>query len=852
MAEPQGAAPTPSSRPSETPKVSFGRVIDIPQTDLKGWTVSGMDAGTGRVLINKREGNAMSSRSISLDEYRQAVGGAPKAAPKKEAAPPSFQLQQAVGGGNMDLRVRGYDGATNSVLVDGMIDDKPVRKWIERDTLEKSLNEPSEETSTALREAVTKESATTEVANEPEKETAPQLDEESEEEPTESPEEEGDEGETVQETRAAMREAREVQATKAVLQEGIQSGTLKKETVDQAQTELDERISALQSRPERERSTEETEQLARLTAAREQLDTISQYTDRKAERQAVETELRQARVGGDTARVNDLNKEMRRLTREVESMQREAFDASGEISVTLPNVVTSGEVRATVPQVATPQIEVSGRAPRPPGEIGVAVEGGAAAAPVAAVGAAVSPAQLVTQAGSAVQSLDAVIQRRERRLQNLRGEINAIGDQYAQLAERQQQARQRGNDTVVAELDRSMDDLSVRRRDLQNRQVTGTVEVAEARKQRDRIQTLADNVSQAGDEAPPELVGQLRSAIPQGLQLTIEQKPGQAAPTEEPAMPRRRSYAAAAPTGAEPPAPPSAAQQIRERLQSTLNLPYQTATAAAIAGEGRGPEETAYTEDVGPDAYEQALSREGGAGELILPSYSTMTPSAEQVQEEDIYGADLTARQRQRELERQQREAKERLLPSEEPVDEAAGYPPEEELPPEAPAEGAEPGRPGLGERALAGLGRRAAPSAVERARAQGLQAQRQQAAKEAVSAIKGKAAFGGQLGGDTSNIEGVKRLKRIWDMAKAGEALTFWGIVLTVLTMNIQMINKWIWPKSELIPPQSMIEDGVTIWLDINLVLISILPFVIPMAVIAIIAAVVGGAGLGITALIS
>jgi len=57
---------------------------------------------------------------------------------------------------------------------------------------------------------------------------------------------------------------------------------------------------------------------------------------------------------------------------------------------------------------------------------------------------------------------------------------------------------------------------------------------------------------------------------------------------------------------------------------------------------------------------------------------------------------------------------------------------------------------------------------------------------------------------------------------------------------MNVQMINK-LFPKSKIIPQQSMVEDMVTIFIDLNLLVNALLPIVLFIMIVVVPAVVVG-----------
>lgn len=819
---------------------------------MRGWTVRGLDPGTGRVVVNRRAGDEVETRSVSLDEYQSASSNPSprrRRGDRRPAPPPTaFRLQDVVADEDMNVRVREYDAASNAVLVDGFVGDEPVRKWVSREKLEAAARETTPEASKAFRAAVIEEPPAPSAvpAETDEEESAPrdaaqravsapqqaeeaaeeEADEDVDEDEIEEPEPEARENrpeEGIAETREALREARLRTATRAALQEDVRTGAISKEVLDQAGAEIDQRIEALQARPEAEKTPDENVEIEKLQAARADLATVARFAERNAELKTMEGALTQARASGDTRQVMSLTRQIRTARREVAGLQTEALNASGKIEVAIPNFASRAEIRATVPGASSARIEVSGRAPAVPSGVQLSVAGGAGAAPaaIAAAVATATPAQLVATANDAIANLNAVVNRRQQNLKNIRAEIRGIGDQYSRVASERDRAAQAGNQPLVIELNDSLAGIDERRRDLQNRQLTATVDVAQARKVRDRLQTLAGNVSASGENPPPELVDELRSAIPEGFQLNIESGVEPAAAPES-----KRSYAAATPRRSQ-----NQTASFRDRLKSRLGLPLQTASAAAIAGEA--PAASGYREGVGPDAYQQALSYEGGAGELSLPSYTTDVLPQDEAEEQDVYGGGLAAQKKQRSIEKQQRDARELLLPGTGPVPIGAASEPEafgqaRELFPE-PGEAPSPftREPGDAARFVGGRAR----DIAREARARG--------AEQAYAKVASQAAFGGQLGGDSSNVEGARRLKRMWDLAKAGESLTFVGIILAIATMNVQMINKYTF-KSEMIPTQSLIEDFLTLLVDFNLIIICALPFVIPAAILGIIGAAV------------
>ena len=95
--------------------------------------------------------------------------------------------------------------------------------------------------------------------------------------------------------------------------------------------------------------------------------------------------------------------------------------------------------------------------------------------------------------------------------------------------------------------------------------------------------------------------------------------------------------------------------------------------------------------------------------------------------------------------------------------------------------------------------------------------------------------------GAGTGKLENLKRLQNLWRMAAGAEAAgseTVVGLVLLVLQLNLQVINKWIFPKTELIPPTSFPEDAATVCLDGACCCVQFAPCVILVIFFSLIAA--------------
>lgn len=151
---------------------------------------------------------------------------------------------------------------------------------------------------------------------------------------------------------------------------------------------------------------------------------------------------------------------------------------------------------------------------------------------------------------------------------------------------------------------------------------------------------------------------------------------------------------------------------------------------------------------------------------------------------------------------------------------------PEEALPEE---EEAAPGAPGA-----AALPEEELRAAEQQARQLQRQQQRSRLAEaaQAVEAVR--------RGAGTKKQENLKRLQNLWRMAAGAEAAgseTVVGLVLLVLQLNLQVINKYIF-HIELIPPTSFPEDAGTVCLDGACCCLQFMPCVVIVLALSLIAA--------------
>lgn len=472
------------------------------------------------------------------------------------------------------------------------------------------------------------------------------------------------------------------------------------------------------------------------------------------------------------------------------------------------------------------------------------------ALPTAVAAADSQMAQLLMRAKAGIQLLDNETRDNEKQLNQIRASLVELGKTYSELNQQRQSAIQQGNSEAVPRLDTDMQSLDQERRGQLDAQLKIQARNTDTRLNRDKLAAASQNLSQAesSGQGPTVLMQQVSALIPPTVSAVIApgaHRPPVSGPSDDPQAalapepPKQpRSYAVSTPpirqaaTAASP--GPGVAGGLRNKLLPTLG--YGQATAVAIDASKQA--ELASQAGLGEDAYEKAMSTEGGheTRRQAVPSYTTQAPSSEEIEEEDLFDPERGGRQRQRAKEEQQREAVESLQPgqTQSSNEEAEG----QEVPESDPEQSAEPAQ------AQSGL----SPAEVDRS--VGMQSARQNGILNRVKKGLAKEATGKSNASTQSNLQGVKKLKRGYDALKLGSALTFWGIVLTILTMNLQLIAKIL--DLPFIPKQSLIEDVFTVALDILLIINIGMMMLISLIVPATIAALIIGGGLGVAELAS
>lgn len=507
---------------------------------------------------------------------------------------------------------------------------------------------------------------------------------------------------------------------------------------------------------------------------------------------------------------------------------------------------------------------------------------GIAAAPAAVAGAeavaqaaaqAVSAAEALTRARTAVQGMNALIVDRQRALDAARGELGQLAQELSVLEGQLEDARRSGApeqqiQTIRLQAEARQD----ARRAVQDDQLAIQIELTGLQRDRQALETAIVNVEQGGPSPSPVLVGQLvdmtppvmpppgvpaATAAPSPAPATLpspagvlppraaETAPGVpslasaqapvAPPVPTPAAPRRYATGLPAPesvTAAPRRVPaPRAAPGFRQRLVQRLGLPFAFASALTLNVEQQAARRAAE-EGVGPDTYELALSQEGGEAPPP-PSYTTAIPSAEEA--EDVLEGELSERQRAAEQQRRMTATRESLQPS------AAA--PTAAPPAAAPAAPAQaPARAPAAAAPQPAATRVSGPAQQVQTAAQ-LSREQLQAGARAAARAPAKAAV--------PTVSGPKGISWLWESTKLGELLTAESVATLiglVAEMNAQAFNKYV-TKIDIIPKQSKVEDILTVWIDINLLIIGIAPFIIPAAILAVLAMLILGVGGGVAA---
>lgn len=596
---------------------------------------------------------------------------------------------------------------------------------------------------------------------------------------------------------------------------------------------------------------------------------------RVAELKSSKSELRQ--FAGQRGFSSELRNEMKKLDRNLRSIMREGSATvqthlSGSAEATLATKITG---RVTPPQAGVEletrgevsgRLAQGGRAGAGGAARGAAAAGAAVTAAASAAGAlAADQAQTLARAQSALVAINSQIQSRDEGLNQIRGQLQELSRSYQQKDMQRRAAEREGKTNEALVLTGELETLDSGRRSLQENQLNAQADLVDLKSRAQKLRVGINNVEQAEGEAPQALLESLEAAIPPEIGRALPpSRPGvvRAAP-ESKALPTRAApESAGLRTAAAKEAPKEAAPQkgfetpsrsysptlpslpakraggagraVRQRLTKQLGTPFPNATAVSLNVEQQAARRGA---DQGmSDAYEQALSQEGGFAQPALPSYTNAGPPESEVEEEDLFESDFAKRRQVREREAEQRAAKENLFPEEAVIQEAPPAARRELIPNE-----------GKSEMTASGPMRDQIPTPapsvgpLEAARAQKFQAA--QAGARGASATELVSAIGGQGASEIfDNIQAIKKISNTYKAVKAGSAVTVIGIIITILVANLQLIGGRIM-KLKIVPKQTLVEDVLTVIVDILLLVFCVVTTAMAFAIPAVIVAVIGGA---------
>ncbi|MCC7522969.1 hypothetical protein IT407_04210 [Candidatus Uhrbacteria bacterium] len=536
--------------------------------------------------------------------------------------------------------------------------------------------------------------------------------------------------------------------------------------------------------------------------------------------------------------------------------------------VLLPEISTrlTGDSLQTARDLST-TIEVSGGVPVAAVLPAVAV---AVSAPAASGAQA---AEVLSRAQAAINILDQQITERTAASEQIRTRIGQISDKINQLNQRAASIPAGENERIVMEAE--IESSEGERRSLQDQLTNVSVQLGNDRRDQTALKVGIANISQAPvGQAPPELVTDLSNKIPPRLAPQIAALPAlppvPAAPSSAIGVPAISAGAPPAPISIGAPAAPpipvrtapirqvgggalpsgpspaplrtgsAPAQPVRAPLRALPNVGRDSQRAAQLVSDQQegllDEQEAPVDEELLPDTYEQAMAEEGGVGGELSPlEIGTQMPDMTSTYaaggniEEGPEPADLfmeresVGRKRMADLNKQ--------APPKPAADTAvSAQGSARQKAPSTPPPGGAPPQPGAA----------GAPSARDSSRMQRLLNQQSQAIAKRDKAAGGLEQL--QAAQDLqANLDSIKKLKRLYDVAKVGGVLTFWGIVVVVLTMNIQLINKYT-TKIRVIPKQTLVEDLLTVVVDLLLLQVLIVTTAIMLVVPAIIAAVLAG----------
>ncbi len=869
MAEPNAAPATPTPQPggeAAPPKIEVGQVFDIPGFTAKRWTVVGFDATTGRVMVNKRDGDAVLTRSVDMADYDKAVALSKFEKGRKKIPRPRFAINQTIGLGSDSLRISGYDALSGTVQVTGLAGGKNVTTWVdkwlvndaamgniqavgkvissaagEKPEVEAKKEEPKKETRTARKAIPVAQgpvpvTETKEVVSEVEKKGTEEISGEM------SGEEEIEKG--IRKTRDELRETREEVRGAATpdLSKRLEAEIAKIEAgakaagISPAERQVIERYRDVLRKDLEISQTGDAASVVRLVTERQALVTSIPALTATA---ASTTRVPSLQTQDILEKVN-VDFSVSNASAEVSQLRSQEATLKIQLK-TSPNPAVQGMLKDVQARLST--IAKQGAAGP-----SVTVSATATTAPA---GMATNAAQVLARAKAGIAVLQEKRASQQDALKDIQRVIGEIGTEYADLNQQRQVAMRAGNTEAVGYLDTEMADLDTERQMQLKAQLTVQTRMNNTQGQMDALEAGIANLSQAeSGQAPAALVTQVNALIPPSVperpeaeaRPTVEGAKAAPATIELPSPPPPRSYAPGLPIrrpgaiGATP--VPGIAQRIRGRAMQAIGIAPAAATAVGLDA-ARQAERAAGIEGVGEDTYERAMATEGGheRPRRAPPSYTQERLTPEELEQQDIYEPGVAGRERQREKEAGQQATMESLLPSEAPAEGVA---------PEAGVPGAPVGVSGRPAPAEPGL------SKTELDRATGLQAGRQRSMFGQMhrDMLKQLAAQKRGFGETRTSAEGIQRIKRGYDMFKAGTALTFWGIVITVFTMNVQLAAKVF--NFKRVPKQSLVEDVLTVFLDIMLVLTAIFNVVSMLIIPAVIIAMIVGGALGISEIVA
>jgi len=864
--------------PKRAARVAFGDVLNFSTTRLKEWTVTGIDPKSGRVIVSKRLGDTVENRSIPFSEYQQAKTESKKI--KNRFKKPSFRLGQSFHLGRNSLRVEGYDGASSSALVEGMVDGKRIRRWVKQQDLNKAASSLAPQVIQKVFEAVGKEK--------PNKPIEPK---------------------SIAEIRTALRERRLAKKQQEVsenmpaqdaLYDGIQA---EKEAVDARIDALSKRVS-VPAVPEVETSEERAlaeNELKTTTLYKTLLDTDAEIasveqvdpeafratTQKRAEmKEAYQQSLEETKVAAKAANIPaariesiekdlqvnkplldissqvvelkaskfelqkqtkgaqaspELTREIKKLDQKLDKIMRAGSSSvqthlSGTAEATLATKVTGRVVSPKVGIEVEARGQISGNAPQRAQKGSAKAVGTIATAAASAVAGTIvaHQAQTLARAQSALGAINTQIQSREASLQQTRGQVADLARNYQTKNTQQKAATREGRTEEAVTLSGELQTIDANRRELQDTQLNTQAELVKLKSTAQNLRVGINNVEQSEGQTPLALLENLEKAIPPEIARTKPTAPVTAPQTlAEPKPVHARSFSSTLPALATQRRATSG-QVTRQRLTKQLGTPFTSATAVSLnVGQQSARRDPSQG---GSDAYERALSQEGGLQQASLPSYTMGGPGEDEVEKEDLFESDLAKQRQVREREAQQRATKESLFPEEAQVQPSQRFADQEPIPNEGRSEMSV--KEALREPVPIG----APPSMpMEVARARQLQAAQTRArssvATELVSAVGNEGASG-----IAANAQAIKKMAKTYKAIKAGASFTLVGIVITWVMANVQLIGGRIL-NLRIVPKQTIIEDTATVVFDIMLVINMLISAVILFAIPAAIIAIIGGA---------